>query len=76
MNFIDYLWEKSLDVTDGVIMGIGARVSLSYELTVITNGVFPYSVGISFRVKDLSNYVDSLSSLKRLSITESILEEL
>lgn len=76
MNFKDYLYEKSLDVTDGVLMGMAERVSLSYEVTVITSGVFPYSVGISFRVKDLSNYVDSLSSLKRLSITKSILEEL
>jgi hypothetical protein len=78
MNFNAYLNGKSLVclVSIEVIWETMDRIKLSYGVNELLSRVFPYSISRSFRINDISSYIDNLSSSERLLVTESILKEL
>jgi hypothetical protein len=68
--------ETVRSINADILFGMARGVQVSPELDEILSRVFPWSVGISFRVSVLGIYRDSLSSYKRLEVTERILNEL
>jgi hypothetical protein len=63
-------------INSDILFGMARGLQASPKLDEILSRVFPWSVGISFRVSVLGIYRDSLSSYKRLEVTERILNEL
>jgi hypothetical protein len=68
--------ETVRSINSDILFGMARGVQVSPELDEMLSRVFPWSVGISFRVSVLGIYRDTLSSFERLKVTERVLNEL